>query len=51
MKSSVGITIRCVMIVLVSCSLVTQTFGSDIDWRMIKEISIGEILGISSSPV
>ena len=41
-KPFVWITIRCITLVLISCSLVTQTFGEDIDWRLIKKVSLND---------
>jgi len=42
MKPFVAITIRCVMLFLISCSLVTQTFAIDLDSRMIREVSLND---------
>lgn len=41
-KPFVWINIRCVMLILISCLLVTQTYAEDIDWRMIKEINLND---------
>lgn len=57
-KSVVQITIRSILLILISWSLGSQTFSAGIDWRLMKDISLnhppidviasGKILGISS---
>lgn len=42
MKPFVRITIGCITLVFISCSLVTQTFGGAIDWRLIKDVSLDD---------
>jgi len=39
MKSIARINIRCITLVLINWSLVAQTFGTNIDWRLIKDVS------------
>ena len=42
MKPFIRITIQCIMLVLISCPLVTQTFGETTDWRLIKDVNLND---------
>jgi thiol-disulfide isomerase/thioredoxin len=47
----VRIGILCISLVVISCSLVPQTFGADIDWRVIKQVSLNDPpIDITTSP-
>ena len=41
-KSVWQITIRSILLILTSWSLVSQTFSQDIDWRLTKDISLND---------
>ncbi len=51
MKTFVWIAIRFITLFMISLLLSTQTFGSDIDWRKIKEVSLNDApIDIAISP-
>jgi hypothetical protein len=41
-KPFVRIAILYITLVVISCSLVPQTFGGDVDWRVIKEVNLND---------
>ena len=42
MQSVAQTIIRCILLILICCSLVSQTFSQDVDWRLMKEISLND---------
>ena len=41
-KPILRVALRCITLCLISWSLVTQSFGADIEWRLLKDISLND---------